>query len=155
MADAVSDALVSAPGWSLPILVNRVIKIWLDVRAPIVAPLLQFAINVCLVMVTMLFVERMFMCGVMVFVKLLRRTPETQYKWEPINDSDVEFGNAAYPMVLVQIPMYNEREVTAGFFFSLSALQVCGTESVESESTSHCLGEFWLVNHEILLFTSG
>ena len=118
MADAVSDALVSAPGWSLPILVNRVIKIWLDVRAPIVAPLLQFAINVCLVMVTMLFVERMFMCGVMVFVKLLRRTPETQYKWEPINDSDVEFGNAAYPMVLVQIPMYNEREVTGWGFSS-------------------------------------
>jgi hypothetical protein len=131
MADAVSDALVSAPGWSLPILVNRLIKIWLDVRAPIVAPLLQFAINVCLVMVTMLFVERMFMCGVMVFVKLLRRTPETQYKWEPINDSDVEFGNAAYPMVLVQIPMYNEREVTAGGFpLSALSLLVCGWHGV-------------------------
>jgi beta-mannan synthase len=111
MADTVSDAMVS-PG-SFPVIVNQLIQLWLDVRGPIVAPLLQFAINVCLVMVTMLFVERMFMCGVMVFVKLLRRTPETQYKWEPINDSDVEFGNAAYPMVLVQIPMFNEREVVA------------------------------------------
>ena len=91
-------------------LANQLIQLWLSVRAPVVAPLLQFAINVCLVMVTMLFVERIFMCGVMVFVKLLRRTPESVYKFEPIRD-DLEFGNSAYPMVLVQIPMYNEREV--------------------------------------------
>ena len=92
-------------------LANQLVQIWLSVRAPVAAPLLQFAINVCLVMVTMLFVERIFMCGVMVFVKLLRRTPESVYKFEPIRD-DLEFGNSSYPMVLVQIPMYNEREVS-------------------------------------------
>lgn len=103
------DALVAAEQ-GLPALLDQLIKFWVEVRAPIVAPLLQFAINICLVLVTMLFVERMFMCGVLVFVKLLRRTPETTYRWEPIKD-DVEYGNAAYPMVLVQIPMYNEKEV--------------------------------------------
>ena len=91
-------------------LANQLIQLWLSLRGPVVAPLLQVAINVCLVMVTMLFVERIFMCGVMVFVKLLGRTPEKIYKFEPIRD-DLEFGNSAYPMVLVQIPMYNEREV--------------------------------------------
>lgn len=91
-------------------MVDQLVKIWLEVRGPVVAPVLQFAINVCLVMVTMLFVERIFMCGVMVFVKLLRRTPETQFKFEAIQD-DLEFGNSSYPMVLVQIPMFNEREV--------------------------------------------
>jgi beta-mannan synthase len=101
-------------------LVDQAIQLWLAVRAPVVAPLLQFAINVCLVMVTMLFVERIFMCGVMVFVKLLRRSPATQYKFEPIRD-DMEFGNSAYPLVLVQVPMFNEREV-----YQLSIQAVCG-----------------------------
>ena len=118
MADVVRSAVV-APG-SLSALFDQLIEVWLQVRAPIVAPLLQFAINVCLVMVTMLFVERIFMCGVMVFVKLLRRTPEKIYKFEPIHD-DLEFGNSAYPMVLVQIPMYNEREV-----YQLSIQAACG-----------------------------
>jgi beta-mannan synthase len=92
------------------VFVEQLLNLWLSVRGPLVAPVLQFAINVCLVMVTMLFVERIFMCGVMVFIKLLRRTPESVYKFEPLRD-DLEFGNSSYPMVLVQIPMYNEREV--------------------------------------------
>ncbi|KAK3020531.1 hypothetical protein RJ639_046220 [Escallonia herrerae] len=47
---------------------------------------------------------------VFVPVKLFGRKPEKRYKWEPMKD-DVELGNSAYPMVLVQIPMYNEIEV--------------------------------------------
>ncbi|CAA3007930.1 glucomannan 4-beta-mannosyltransferase 9-like [Olea europaea subsp. europaea] len=43
-------------------------------------------------------------------VKLLRQKPEKWYKWEPIKD-DLEEGNLAYPVVLVQIPMCNEKEV--------------------------------------------
>lgn len=113
----VSEALVQ-DGQGLSVVVEQLVHFWLLVRAPIVAPLLQFAVNVCLVMVTMLFVERIFMCGVLVVVKLLGRTPKTTYKFEPMNDyclqGDVELGtnsSASYPMVLVQIPMYNEKEV--------------------------------------------
>lgn len=47
---------------------------------------------------------------VIVLVKLFGRKPEKRYKWEPMKD-DVELGNSGYPMVLVQIPMYNEKEV--------------------------------------------
>ncbi|CAM6031025.1 unnamed protein product [Sphagnum balticum] len=111
---AVADALVQ-DGQGLSAVVEQVVHVWLMVRAPIVAPLLQLAVNVCLVMITMLFVERMFMCGVLIVMKLLgRSSPHKTYKWEPMNDNDddLELGNSSsYPMVLVQIPMYNEREV--------------------------------------------
>ncbi|KAJ6690570.1 hypothetical protein OIU85_006790 [Salix viminalis] len=43
-----------------------------------------------------------------------------RYKWEPIKD-DIELGNSAYPMVLVQVPMYNEKEV-----YQLSIGAACG-----------------------------
>jgi beta-mannan synthase len=62
-------------------------------------------------MVTLLFVERMYMSGVLFVVKLLGRTPKTMWKWQPMRE-DVEQGNSSFPMVLVQIPMYNEKEVT-------------------------------------------
>ncbi|OVA04636.1 hypothetical protein BVC80_1711g23 [Macleaya cordata] len=58
----------------------------------------------------MLFIERVYMGVVIVFVKLCGRKPEKRYKWEELKD-DVELGNSNYPMVLVQIPMYNEKEV--------------------------------------------
>jgi len=47
---------------------------------------------------------------VITLVKLFGRKPEKRYKWEPMKD-DIELGNSSYPMVLVQVPMYNEREV--------------------------------------------
>ncbi|KAG2404322.1 Glucomannan 4-beta-mannosyltransferase [Vigna angularis] len=43
---------------------------------------------------------------------LFGRRPEKRYKWEPLKE-DVELGNSTYPMVLVQVPMYNERDVNA------------------------------------------
>jgi hypothetical protein len=62
-------------------------------------------------MVTLLFVERMYMSGVLFVVKLIGRTPKTMWKWQPMKE-DVEQGSSSFPMVLVQIPMYNEKEVT-------------------------------------------
>ncbi|KAG8073625.1 hypothetical protein GUJ93_ZPchr0006g42800 [Zizania palustris] len=57
----------------------------------------------------------------LVAIKLLRRLPERRYKWEPIavgsgGVDDEEAAGAAcgpeeFPLVLVQIPMYNEKEV--------------------------------------------
>ncbi|KAL1817362.1 hypothetical protein ACET3Z_019936 [Daucus carota] len=61
-------------------------------------------------MSVMLFMERVCMGIFKLFIILLRRKPETNYKWEAMQD-DVEFGTSNYPMVLVQIPMYNEKEV--------------------------------------------
>lgn len=58
----------------------------------------------------------------LVAVRLLRLRPERRFKWEPMTgaleggEADVEdppasAGRREFPMVLVQIPMYNEKEV--------------------------------------------
>ena len=78
---------------------------------PLVVPLLKLMVNVCLVMSVMLFLDRVYMGVVKLFIKLLGRKPEKNYKWEAMKD-DIELGSSSYPMVLVQIPMYNEKEVT-------------------------------------------
>lgn len=90
--------------------------IWGQIKAPLVVPLLRLAVAVCLIMSLMLFIERVYMGIVIVLVKLFGRKPDRRYKWEPMKD-DVEAGNSIYPMVLVQIPMYNEREVLFLFLF--------------------------------------
>ncbi|XXG62973.1 hypothetical protein AAC387_Pa05g1255 [Persea americana] len=94
--------------------------IWEQVKGPLIVPLLKVAVFVCLAMSVMLFLERVYMGIVITLVKLFRRKPEKRYKWEPIRD-DVELGNSPYPMVLVQIPMYNEKEV-----YALSIGAACG-----------------------------
>ncbi|PKI72533.1 hypothetical protein CRG98_007055 [Punica granatum] len=94
--------------------------VWSQIKAPLIVPLLRLAVLVCLGMSLMLFIERVYMAVVIVLMKLFGRKPEKRYKWEPIKD-DVELGNLAYPMVLVQIPMYNEKEV-----YQLSIGAACG-----------------------------
>lgn len=84
--------------------------VWEHIKSPVVVPLLRLAVLICLAMSLMLFVEKVYMAVVIVLIRLFRRRPETSYKWEPMGE-DPEAGNAAYPMVLVQIPMYNEKEV--------------------------------------------
>ncbi|XP_022940613.1 glucomannan 4-beta-mannosyltransferase 9-like [Cucurbita moschata] len=96
-----------APGDGIP---AHLLLLWNAIRAPLIAPLLQVAMAVCSTLSVMQFVERIYMGVVIVAVKLLRWTPEKRYKWEAIKD-DSELGNSVYPMVLVQIPMFNEKEV--------------------------------------------
>lgn len=91
--------------------------IWAQIKAPLIVPLLRISVVLCLIMSVMLFIERVYMGIVIVLIKLFGRKPEKRYKWEAIKD-DVELGNSAYPMVLVQIPMYNEREVLFLSLFS-------------------------------------
>lgn len=89
---------------------------WQQTKAPLIVPLLKLLVYLCLALSIMLFVERVYMGIVIVLLKLFGRKPEKRYKWEAMKD-DVELGNSAYPMVLVQIPMYNEKEVTIFFSF--------------------------------------
>ncbi|XVE76039.1 hypothetical protein DITRI_Ditri12bG0141000 [Diplodiscus trichospermus] len=98
----------------------QIALIWGQIKAPLIVPLLRLAVIICLIMSLMLFIERVYMGIVIMLVKLFGRKPERRYKWEPTKD-DVELGNSAYPMVLVQIPMYNEREV-----YQLSIGAACG-----------------------------
>ncbi|XP_047335194.1 glucomannan 4-beta-mannosyltransferase 9 [Impatiens glandulifera] len=99
---------------------QQVLMIWSQIKSPLIVPLLRIAVVICITMSLMLFIERVYMGIVIALVKIIGRKPEKRYKWEPLKD-DVEMGNSAYPMVLVQIPMYNEREV-----YQLSIGAACG-----------------------------
>ncbi|XP_074566500.1 putative glucomannan 4-beta-mannosyltransferase 11 [Curcuma longa] len=90
--------------------------------AAVVVPAMRAAVALCLTMSVMLVVEKLSMAAVALYVKVSRRTPEKVYKWEPVPAAteDAEVGSLAYPMVLVQIPMFNEREV-----YQISIAAVC------------------------------
>ncbi|XP_074582423.1 glucomannan 4-beta-mannosyltransferase 1-like [Curcuma longa] len=89
---------------------RRVAPVWTAVRVAVLVPLMKAAVVLCLVMSVILVVEKLSMALVALYVKVFRRTPEKVYKWEEI-PQDPELGSLPYPMVLVQIPMFNEREV--------------------------------------------
>ncbi|XLT34960.1 hypothetical protein HN873_066252, partial [Arachis hypogaea] len=57
-----------------------------------------------------LHLERLYMGIVIILVKLFWKKPEQRYKYESIQD-DLELGSSNFPVVLIQIPMFNEKEV--------------------------------------------
>ncbi|XP_058083488.1 glucomannan 4-beta-mannosyltransferase 1-like [Magnolia sinica] len=82
---------------------------WELIKGPVVMPLLRVAVFVCAVMSVMLFVKRVYMAAVIVCVKLLGKKRYTKYRREIMRE-DLE-RSRSHPRVLVQIPMYNEKEV--------------------------------------------
>lgn len=97
------------PGTTID-LVTQFGILWDVIKLPLVVPLLQLAVNICLAMTVMLFMERLYMGVVIILVKLFWKKPDKRYKWEPIRE-DMEAGNM-FPNVLIQIPMFNEKEVS-------------------------------------------
>ncbi|XP_047967399.1 glucomannan 4-beta-mannosyltransferase 9-like isoform X2 [Salvia hispanica] len=94
-------------------------RLWGTVKATFLARGVRLGLFICLIMSTMLFVEWLYIGFVVAYVKLYKKKPEKRYKWEAIR-ADPETGNAAFPMVLVQIPIFNEKEV-----FKLSIGAAC------------------------------
>lgn len=114
------DRISSFEGGNVDNVTTQIGLIWEQTKSPLVVPLLKVLVTICLGMSLMLFVERVYMGFVICLVKIFGRKPEKRYKWEPLKD-DLEIGNSNYPMVLVQIPMYNEKEV-----YQLSIGAACG-----------------------------
>ncbi|OIW05845.1 hypothetical protein TanjilG_23631 [Lupinus angustifolius] len=98
----------------------QVQMIWDLIKAPLIVPMLNAGVVICLVMALMLFFERLYMGIVIVLVKLFWKKPEQRYRYEPIQD-DVEVGSSNFPVVLIQIPMFNEKEV-----YKVSIGAACG-----------------------------
>ncbi|CAN4117111.1 unnamed protein product [Withania somnifera] len=92
---------------------------WEQIRVPVVVPSLHLAMYICIAMSIMLFLERIYMAIVIAVVKCFGKKRYTKYKLESVKE-DLE-KNKNYPMVLVQIPMFNEKEV-----YKLSIGAVCG-----------------------------
>ncbi|KAL7612612.1 hypothetical protein Lser_V15G05402 [Lactuca serriola] len=99
---------------------GRIMVIGGQIKAPLVVPLLRMLMYVSLAMSVMLFMEKVYMSLVVAFKKLFGKKAEKRYKWESFKD-DIELGNSVYPLVLVQLPMFNEREV-----YQLSIGAACG-----------------------------
>ena len=97
-------------------LAGQIGMMWELIKAPLIVPLLRLGVYICLAMSLMLFMERVYMGIVIILVKLFWKKPEKRYNYELIQD-DVELGSSNFPVVLVQIPMFNEREVR--FMFTL------------------------------------
>lgn len=89
---------------------GQIQMMWELIKQPLIVPLLRLGVYICLTMSLMLFMERLYMGIVIVLVKMFWKKPEKRYKWEPLPD-DIEMGSSHFPAVLIQIPMYNEREV--------------------------------------------
>ncbi|KAL5060039.1 hypothetical protein RYX36_031643 [Vicia faba] len=115
---------------------------WQSIRAPVIIPLLKLAVILCSIMSVMLFLERVGTAAIILIVKVLRIKKYTKYKLDAMKQA-IE-RNKRYPMVLIQIPMYNEKEV-----YKLSIGAVCGFSwptdrlivQVLDDSTNHVLRE--------------
>ncbi|KAK6231652.1 hypothetical protein SCA6_001725 [Theobroma cacao] len=87
-------------------------------RVSFFVPLLRLAILLCSLMSIRLFIERVYMAIVILCVKVLRKKRYTRYSLEAMKDVEL---NKSHPLLLVQIPMYNEKEV-----YKLSIGAACG-----------------------------
>lgn len=83
--------------------------LWLEIRADYLAPPLQSLANVCIVLFLIQSMDRVLLMLGCLWIKIRRIKPTASMEY-PIGR--VEIGNVDdYPMVLVQIPMCNEKEV--------------------------------------------
>jgi beta-mannan synthase len=117
-------ALVAAAGDAFALAVDRlavsfssavasVLEQLLRAWSFLAVPLLRGAVTLCMVMSVMVLAEKVFLGSVSAaanVVRRRRRRPGRDVDPAVLRDAEAG-GSAAFPMVLVQIPMYNEREV--------------------------------------------
>ncbi|KAJ6847018.1 putative xyloglucan glycosyltransferase 9 [Iris pallida] len=81
---------------------------WVWVRSEYLAPLLQFLANGCVVLFLVQSADRLILCLGCLWIKLKKIKPEPK----PVPElDDAESGGGSFPMVLIQMPMCNEKEV--------------------------------------------
>ncbi|ESW09124.1 hypothetical protein PHAVU_009G102200 [Phaseolus vulgaris] len=94
---------------------------WLTFRAEYIAPPIQALSKFCVVLFLIQSVDRMLLCLGCFWIKFRKVKPKID--GDPFKSDDVEGSATNYPMVLVQIPMCNEREV-----YDQSISAVCGID---------------------------
>ncbi|RLN25241.1 hypothetical protein C2845_PM07G24190 [Panicum miliaceum] len=113
------DVAAHLQGWHLAVDVPDLLAVeglfaagyasWVRIRLEYLAPALQFLANACLVLFLIQSADRLILCLGCLWIKLrgIRPVPKAGGK----GSDDVEAGAGEFPMVLVQIPMCNEKEV--------------------------------------------
>ncbi|KAH0459403.1 hypothetical protein IEQ34_012217 [Dendrobium chrysotoxum] len=94
-----------APELGFRILIGSFYSGWLRFRAYFIAPPLQFLANICVILFLIQSADRFLLCIGCLWIRFKRIKPVVNSMTE-----DVEAVNF-FPMVLIQIPMCNEREV--------------------------------------------
>lgn len=95
---------IEIQGWLHEIYVS-----WLDFRVSYIAPLIQSLSTFCVVLFMIQSLDRLVLCLGCFWIKFNKIRPRIED--EPFKSSDPENPGCNHPMVLVQIPMCNEREV--------------------------------------------
>ncbi|PPS03206.1 hypothetical protein GOBAR_AA17448 [Gossypium barbadense] len=90
-------------------LLHLVYVTWLSVRADYIAPPIQALSKFCVALFLIQSVDRMILSLGCFWIKYKKIKPRIE--GDPFKSDDVEGSAYEYPMVLVQIPMCNEREV--------------------------------------------
>lgn len=81
---------------------------WVFIRVEYLAPPLQFLANVCIVLFIVQSLDRLVLCFGCFWIRFKKIKPVPKVN----DDADLESGEKGFsPMVLVQIPMCNEKEV--------------------------------------------
>lgn len=89
---------------------------WVMIRVEYLAPPLQFLANACIWLFLVQSLDRLFLCLGCFWIRLRKIKPVAKQGLVDLESGD---GDAYSPMVLVQIPMCNEKEVNFLFFFHL------------------------------------
>lgn len=94
---------------------------WLGFRASYIAYPIQILSKFCIILFVIQSIDRLVLCLGCFWIKLKKIKPTLE------SDPLKEGSNYKYPMVLVQIPMCNEREVKYNFLFlyTFSLLSFC------------------------------
>ncbi|MCO5573305.1 hypothetical protein L7F22_027074 [Adiantum nelumboides] len=82
---------------------------WVNVRANYLAPPLQLLANACIFLFLIQSLDRLTQCLGCVWVKLKKIKPLPVV--QSFDSGDLEHPDSGYPLVLIQIPMCNEKEV--------------------------------------------
>ncbi|EHA8589448.1 putative xyloglucan glycosyltransferase 12 [Cocos nucifera] len=106
------------PGFAFPTsfgfrdLFDSVYSRWIHFRAEYVAPPLQFLADACVILFLIQSADRLILCLGCFWIrfKRIKPVPKTAKPGAGASE-DLESGGEGFPMVLVQIPMCNEREV--------------------------------------------
>lgn len=88
---------------------------WVLIRVEYLAPPLQFLANACIILFLVQSLDRLILCLGCFWIRFNKIKPIPKHDDTP----DLESGDKGYfPMVLIQIPMCNEKEVTLFRFLS-------------------------------------
>jgi hypothetical protein len=114
------DVAAHLQGWHLVIDVPDLLAVeglfaaayasWVRVRFEYLAPALQFLANACVVLFLIQSADRFILCVGCLWIKLNRIKPVLKAGGKGSDDAEADAGE--FPMVLVQIPMCNEKEVS-------------------------------------------